>query len=124
MQQQLDGARAAAHWLPRLASPACRHGQVVQLCTPTPPPRRLPDPPYLLRCLPAAAARCAGLGHLDPSFSKLADGMVAWIEVWRGRGGMPGSRGRRCAERRPSLAGRLECLRLQLRTALVLLGGV
>ena len=25
----------------------------------------------------------AGLGHLDPYFSKLADGMVAWIESWR-----------------------------------------
>ncbi|GIL64260.1 hypothetical protein Vafri_18261 [Volvox africanus] len=24
-----------------------------------------------------------GLGHIDPYFSKLADGMVAWIEGWR-----------------------------------------
>ncbi len=23
-----------------------------------------------------------GLGHLDPYFSKLADGMIAWIESW------------------------------------------
>jgi reversibly glycosylated polypeptide/UDP-arabinopyranose mutase len=23
-----------------------------------------------------------GLGHIDPYFSKLADGMVAWIECW------------------------------------------
>lgn len=25
----------------------------------------------------------AGLSHLDPYFSKLADGMVAWIESWQ-----------------------------------------
>lgn len=25
----------------------------------------------------------AGLGHIDPYFSKLADGMVAWIAGWR-----------------------------------------
>ncbi len=24
-----------------------------------------------------------GLGHIDPYFTKLADGMVAWIEGWR-----------------------------------------
>lgn len=24
-----------------------------------------------------------GLGHLDPYFSKLADGMLAWLESWR-----------------------------------------
>lgn len=24
-----------------------------------------------------------GLGHLDPYFTKLADGMVAWIECWK-----------------------------------------
>uniref|UniRef100_A0A383VR22 UDP-arabinopyranose mutase n=1 Tax=Tetradesmus obliquus TaxID=3088 RepID=A0A383VR22_TETOB len=25
----------------------------------------------------------AGLGHIDPYFAKLADGMVAWIETWQ-----------------------------------------
>lgn len=25
----------------------------------------------------------AGLGHIDPYFAKLADGMVAWIEAWQ-----------------------------------------
>lgn len=24
-----------------------------------------------------------GLGHIDPYFNKLADGMVAWIESWK-----------------------------------------
>ena len=24
-----------------------------------------------------------GLAHVDPYFTKLADGMVAWIESWR-----------------------------------------
>jgi reversibly glycosylated polypeptide/UDP-arabinopyranose mutase len=24
-----------------------------------------------------------GLGHLDPYFSKLADGMIAWVECWK-----------------------------------------
>lgn len=24
-----------------------------------------------------------GLSHLDPYFTKLADGMVAWIECWK-----------------------------------------
>lgn len=25
----------------------------------------------------------AGLGHIDPYFTKLADGMLAWIECWQ-----------------------------------------
>ena len=25
----------------------------------------------------------AGLGHLDPYFDKLANGMVAWIAAWK-----------------------------------------
>jgi reversibly glycosylated polypeptide/UDP-arabinopyranose mutase len=25
----------------------------------------------------------AGLAHIDPYFSKLADGMEAWIEIWQ-----------------------------------------
>lgn len=25
----------------------------------------------------------SGLGHLDPYFTKLADGMVAWIDSWK-----------------------------------------
>lgn len=32
-------------------------------------------------CVPFCAQVRAGLGHLDPYFSKLADGMVAWIEA-------------------------------------------
>jgi hypothetical protein len=25
----------------------------------------------------------AGMGHIDPYFLKLADGMAAWIEIWQ-----------------------------------------
>jgi reversibly glycosylated polypeptide/UDP-arabinopyranose mutase len=25
----------------------------------------------------------AGLSHIDPYFSKLADGMLAWLECWQ-----------------------------------------
>lgn len=24
-----------------------------------------------------------GLGHIDPYFGKLADGMIAWVACWR-----------------------------------------
>ena len=56
-------------------------------CSPPTPARRVPPAPSQPSCGPLAPARCAqvraGLGHLDPYFSKLADGMIAWIESWR-----------------------------------------
>ena len=36
----------------------------------------------LLACPPGVQVR-TGLGHLDPYFSKLADGMIAWIACWQ-----------------------------------------
>lgn len=33
--------------------------------------------------IPLSSQVRQGLGHIDPYFVKLADGMVAWIEGWR-----------------------------------------